>query len=203
MGVMVPVIFRQADVEGQAGPINAGLLCIFGTVERSFKCRTTLGDVWVVSDDEHITRVCFSAPMGIAEGGRASILLEARDQLEAYLNGRAKSFDLPLKPKGTAYQQRVWEALCAIPYGNTTTYAQLVTVLGGGTVARAVGTACSANPLPILIPCHRVVSSTGGLAGYLGGLEWKRRLLGWSGALLVFSLNIQSELFDGRCHAIR
>lgn len=104
------------------------------------------------------------------------LLLEARDQLEAYLDGERRAFDLPLAPRGSAYRQRVWAALAAIPYGKTRTYAEIAAVAGGG--ARSVGGANGANPIPILIPCHRVVA-TGGLGGYSGGegLETKRLLL--------------------------
>ena len=104
------------------------------------------------------------------------LLLEARRQVEAYLDGARRGFDLPLAPRGTGYRQRVWAALAAIPYGQTRTYGEIAAVAGGA--ARSVGGANGANPIPILIPCHRVVAS-GGLGGYSGGdgLETKRRLL--------------------------
>ena len=104
------------------------------------------------------------------------LLLKARGQIEEYLDGERRAFDLPLTPRGTSYRRRVWAALAGIPYGETRTYAQLAAVAGGG--ARSVGGANGANPIPLLIPCHRVVASTG-LGGYSGGegLETKRRLL--------------------------
>ena len=104
------------------------------------------------------------------------LLLRARAQLEEYLDGGRSSFDLPLAPSGTAYRRRVWAALCEIPYGKTQTYAQIAGVAGGG--SRSVGGANGANPIPILIPCHRVVAANG-IGGYSGheGLETKRRLL--------------------------
>jgi methylated-DNA-[protein]-cysteine S-methyltransferase len=95
------------------------------------------------------------------------MLRRARDQLHAYFDGALTRFDLPLVPAGTAYQQRVWLAMQAIPYGATRTYGELAHVAGGS--ARSIGPACGANPLPILIPCHRVVAAGGRLGGFSGG----------------------------------
>ncbi len=104
------------------------------------------------------------------------LLGQARGQLEAYFDGRLDRFDLPLAPHGTPYRRRVWQALCDIPFGQTRTYVEIAAVAGGS--ARSVGQANGRNPIPILIPCHRVVAS-GGLGGYSGGdgLDTKRYLL--------------------------
>ncbi len=108
------------------------------------------------------------------------LLRHARDQLEQYFDGERRTFDLPLAPHGTPYQRRVWDALLAIPYGQTRTYTQVAAIAGG--VSRSVGGANSRNPIPIIIPCHRVLAATG-LGGFSGGpsvresLETKRRLL--------------------------
>lgn len=104
------------------------------------------------------------------------LLLEARRQVEAYLDGERRIFELPLAPRGSGYRQLVWAAVAAIPYGETRTYAAVAGVAGGA--ARSVGGANGANPIPILIPCHRVVASAG-LGGYSGGegVETKRLLL--------------------------
>ena len=104
------------------------------------------------------------------------LLLRARDQLQDYFDGARTGFDLPLAPAGTAYRQRVWQALQAIPYGGTRTYRDIAVDAGGA--ARSVGQANGSNPLPILIPCHRVVAARG-LGGYSGadGVETKRFLL--------------------------
>lgn len=104
------------------------------------------------------------------------LLLEARRQIEAYLDGERRVFELPLAPRGSGYRQVVWAAVAAIPYGETRTYGAVAGVAGGA--ARSVGGANGANPIPILIPCHRVVASAG-LGGYSGGegVETKRRLL--------------------------
>lgn len=104
------------------------------------------------------------------------LLLRARDQLDAYFDGEPMAFDLPLAPAGTGYRQRVWAALCRIPHGTVRTYAEIAREAGGS--ARSVGGANATNPIPILIPCHRVVAA-GGIGGYSGGdgLETKRALL--------------------------
>ncbi len=110
------------------------------------------------------------------DGVETALLRAGRDQLHAYFDGEATAFDLPLAPAGTPYRQRVWQALLAIPYGATRTYRDIVTVAGGS--PRSVGQANAANPLPILIPCHRVLAASH-LGGYSGGdgLATKRLLL--------------------------
>ncbi len=105
------------------------------------------------------------------------ILREARRQLELYFAGRLRVFELPLQPQGTSYQQRVWRALLEIPYGETRTYAGLARRLQPPSVARAVGQANGANPIGIIIPCHRVIAADGSLGGYGPGLPRKRFLL--------------------------
>lgn len=105
------------------------------------------------------------------------LLKEAKNQLDAYFDGKRTKFKLPLKPSGTPFQQRVWQHLLTIPYGETETYGEIATKLG--THPRAVGLACAQNAVPIIIPCHRVLSSTGALTGYAGdgGIETKAALL--------------------------
>ncbi len=119
---------------------------------------------------------------------QTSPLLEtARQQLEEYFDGRRQVFDLPLAPPGTTFQQRVWERLRTIPFGQVRRYGELAGALGPA--PRALGTACGRNPLPILIPCHRVVAQSGGLGGYSGmdGIETKRFLLRLEGCPLASS----------------
>jgi methylated-DNA-[protein]-cysteine S-methyltransferase len=101
-----------------------------------------------------------------SEQTQTKLLLAARDQLHAYFDGALQRFDLPLAPFGTPYRKRVWQALIAVPPGETRTYGDLAAQAGGS--ARAIGSAMASNPIPILIPCHRVVASTG-LGGYSGG----------------------------------
>jgi methylated-DNA-[protein]-cysteine S-methyltransferase len=106
------------------------------------------------------------------------LLREAIDQLAAYFRRELKDFDLPLAPHGSPFQLRVWEQLRAIPYGETATYGEVAGRLGlTGHGARAVGTANGRNPIPVVVPCHRVVGSSGSLTGYGGGLHRKQVLL--------------------------
>jgi len=105
------------------------------------------------------------------------VLEQAQAQLAAYFAGDRAVFDLPLVPHGTPFQRRVWEAVRAVPYGEIRTYGQIAALLGLPNAARAVGHANGANPLPILIPCHRLVGADGAPRGYAGGLAMKRWLL--------------------------
>lgn len=102
---------------------------------------------------------------------------EATRQLRAYLVGERTRFDLPLAPRGTAFQQRVWAALRTIPHGRTTSYGAIAAAIGQPSAARAVGLATGRNPLAIVVPCHRVIGAGGALTGYAGGLDRKRWLL--------------------------
>ena len=98
-------------------------------------------------------------------------------QLRAYFDGELREFDLPLAPEGTEFQLRVWQSLRAIPYGETLSYAQLAQKIGNPKAVRAVGLANGSNPIPIIIPCHRVIGSDGSLTGFGGGLPNKKKLL--------------------------
>jgi methylated-DNA-[protein]-cysteine S-methyltransferase len=102
---------------------------------------------------------------------------DAEAQLHAYFEGRLEDFDLPLAPRGTEFQLRVWEALRAIPYGETTSYGELAAAIGSPGASRAVGAANGRNPIAVIVPCHRVIGASGMLTGYGGGLERKRILL--------------------------
>ena len=111
------------------------------------------------------------------ERDRDPLLVEAVHQIEEYFSGDRKEFQLALDLRGTLFQQRVWQALQEIPYGQTRSYVDIARLLGSPGAARAVGAANGSNPVAIVVPCHRVVASGGGLGGYGGGLELKRRLL--------------------------
>lgn len=142
---------------------------------------TPIGKLWVESDGESITRVSFSNP-GRGRHARApKVLTEAVTQLKAYFAERRKKFDLPLYQVGSAYRRKVWTRLGKIPYGSLATYADLAKDIGGA--ARSTGAACAVNPLLILVPCHRVVGSSGLLTGYAGGIWRKKWLLEHEGAL--------------------
>ena len=117
-----------------------------------------------------------------AEGSNP-ILEATRTQLEEYFSGSRKEFDLPLAPAGTEFQKQVWHMLATIPYGQTISYAQLAQRVGKPTAMRAVGAANGRNPLPIVLPCHRVIGADGSLTGFGGGLATKQFLLQLEGAL--------------------
>lgn len=116
-------------------------------------------------------------PDGRGRGEETPLLWAAREELLAYFAGERRDFDLPLDPAGTDFQRAVWEALRAIPYGGTRTYGEIAAAVGRPKAVRAVGQANHVNPLPIFIPCHRVVGKNGALTGYAGGLDLKRALL--------------------------
>lgn len=108
---------------------------------------------------------------------------EARRQLHEYFDGTRQTFDLPLSPRGTDFQLSVWQALRAIPFGETWSYAQLAAKIGKTSAMRAVGAANGRNPIPIIVPCHRVIGADGSLTGFGGGLPTKEFLLRLEGAL--------------------
>ena len=139
---------------------------------------TPIGPLTLQADEAAVTAIRFGA-----DGAQdASPLLDAAEaQLREYFAGARRTFDLPLAPHGTAFQQRVWTALRAIPYGETRTYGELAAAIGSPNASRAVGMANHRNPIPIIIPCHRVIGANGTLTGYAGGLEIKRRLLALEG----------------------
>lgn len=105
------------------------------------------------------------------------LLLEAERQLCAYFQGTLKQFDLPLAPRGTSFQQKVWAALCTIPYGETRSYGEIAAQVGNPKACRAVGMANNRNPLAVIVPCHRVIGANGSLTGYAAGLDVKTALL--------------------------
>lgn len=111
------------------------------------------------------------------------VLNLAEEQLEAYFNHRRKDFDLPLADRGTAFQKAVWKALRTIPYGELRSYRDIALKIGRENAVRAVGAANGRNPLPIVVPCHRVVGSNGRLTGFSGGLDAKQQLLALEGAV--------------------
>ena len=134
---------------------------------------TPLGALTLSEEDGAIVALDWGFGRDQAE---TSLLLRGRDQLHAYFDGKLTRFDLPLAPSGSAYRQRIWQALCQIPYGQTASYAAIAARAGGS--ARSEGGANGATPIPILIPCHRVVGSSG-TGGYSGGdgIETKTWLL--------------------------
>lgn len=143
-----------------------------------------LGRLALVGRDGAVTNLRFGAG-GAARVGACTLLQAAAEQLTAYFAGERRDFELPLRPEGTPFQLRVWSALAATPFGVTTTYAELAAAVGDPRAARAVGRALAANPIPILLPCHRVVGADGDLTGYGGGFWRKEWLLRHEGATLL------------------
>ncbi len=141
-----------------------------------------LGPILVAGDESGLRRINFqrgTAPQPVEPDWilDAAAMGRAIEQLGAYFAGQLRQFDLRLAPRGTPFQQRVWQALRGIPYGQTATYGQIAARLGKPGGARAVGGANGRNPLPIVVPCHRVVAAQGKLGGFTGGLDLKRGLL--------------------------
>jgi len=149
--------------------------------------RAPFGTVGISATDTHVTGIRYLSPdVPALAPKRGTVAFLACVQLQSYLDNPAFAFDLPMKLTGTRHQLSVWEAMCAIPAGETRTYGELAKSIGSS--ARAVGGACGANPLPIVVPCHRVVGANGSLGGFMGArqegfeLSIKRWLLAHEGA---------------------
>ncbi|MHB8424822.1 MAG: methylated-DNA--[protein]-cysteine S-methyltransferase [Gammaproteobacteria bacterium] len=141
-----------------------------------------VGELLLAGDDAALHLIHFQAgprPMKPETGWQqdARLFREVLRQLKAYFAGKLRQFDLPLKPEGTAFQMRVWRALRTIPYGETWSYGQLARRIGKPAASRAVGAANGQNPIPIIVPCHRVIGADGSLTGFGGGLSIKQKLL--------------------------
>jgi len=141
-----------------------------------------IGTLTLVGDDQGLRYIYF--PKGrntlpLKEGWRPfpGFFTETRKQLGAYFKGELKRFDLPLAPQGTPFQHRVWDALTRIPYGEVVSYKAIAEAIGNVKAVRAVGGANGKNPLPVVVPCHRVIGSSGALTGFGGGLDTKARLI--------------------------
>jgi methylated-DNA-[protein]-cysteine S-methyltransferase len=144
---------------------------------------TPIGPLGLVASSSALRSVTFGGR--IRPEGRSPVLDEAARQLEGYFAGELVSFELPLELRGTDFQRQCWLALGTIPYGQTVSYGEQARRLGlDSDQARAVGAANGANPLPIVLPCHRVIGADGSLTGFGGGLHVKRFLLELEGALL-------------------
>jgi methylated-DNA-[protein]-cysteine S-methyltransferase len=141
-----------------------------------------LGKLLLVSDGAALTELSLHGPKTSVQrrsddSGNDAVLSTAREELSAFFAGKLHRFSVPLAARGTSFQERVWRALLEIPFGETESYGQLARRIGAPTAARAVGLANGRNPIAIIIPCHRVIGSSGDLVGYGGGLPRKRWLL--------------------------
>ena len=139
----------------------------------AFTMQSPIGLLTIEETDGAITALRFGGET--VSPPPTPLLQRAAQQLTQYFAARRRRFDLPLRPQGTAFQQAAWSALCDIPYGQTRTYAQQAAAIGNPKACRAVANHC--NPLPLFIPCHRVIGAGGKLTGYAGGLAVKRFLL--------------------------
>lgn len=153
---------------------------------------TEIGRIGIAEEGNKITNVFFETDIVIVDKKIASestnekaefhvnqsnMIIEAWNQLKEYFNGKRKVFNLPLAPEGTEFMKNIWNCLCGIPYGQTRSYKEIAEAAGNAKASRAVGMANNKNPIPIFIPCHRVIGSNGSLTGYRGGLEAKVKLL--------------------------
>lgn len=139
---------------------------------------TPIGPLRLTSDGSHLTAIDFAAaaPQLRAQGTDPA-LTACASQLREYFAGQRKCFDLPLAATGTDFQREVWQALAEIPYGELRSYRDIARAIGRPKAVRAVGAANGRNPLPIVVPCHRVIGSDGSLTGFAGGLAMKKQLL--------------------------
>lgn len=137
---------------------------------------TPLGTLLIEADEIGICQISYSTKNDEYQEEHSPLLKEGIRQLMAYFKDELKIFDVPLHPRGTDFQQKVWKALGDIPYGKTRSYKQQATSLGDVNAIRAVASANGKNPIPIIIPCHRVIGSDGSLTGYAGGL-WRKKWL--------------------------
>ncbi len=138
--------------------------------------RTPVGFLKITATDDAITGVDFMKVPG-KENDSHPMLTKAMNQLDEYFRGEREAFDLPLNPEGTAFQQKVWKAMSKIKHGKTLSYGQIAKIVGSPNASRAVGSACGKNPIVVVLPCHRVKASDGGLGGFSGGLDRKQLLL--------------------------
>lgn len=148
-----------------------------------------VGPLLVAASDDALVAIEFHKNRHPVKGngdwreGDNALLRETEQQLRSYFDGDRQMFDLPLAPRGTAFQQQVWATLAKIPYGKTWSYRDLAQRIGKPAAVRAVGAANGRNPIPIILPCHRVVGADGSLTGFGGGLPTKQFLLKLEGAL--------------------
>lgn len=153
-------------------------------MNNGFYYETNIGRLGIVENGRAITHIYFKEiilqDVNIVE---TELLREVNNQIQEYFSGKRKIFDLPLAPQGTEFQQKVWNLLKEVPYGKTCSYKDIAGKIGNNKASRAVGMANNKNPIPIIIPCHRVIGANGKLVGYAGGLEVKKKLLYLENAL--------------------
>lgn len=162
--------------------------------------QSPIGLLTLMEQDGALTEVRFGKKATGEAMRETALLLQAAQELDEYFQGRRQTFSVPLAPKGTPFQRKCWDALCAIPYGETRTYGQQAACIGHPKACRAVGMGNHRNPLPIFIPCHRVVGANGTLTGYAGGLAIKEYLLTLERMNRHDPAQNQDRLHDGTVH---
>lgn len=142
------------------------------------KMKSSIGDLYLAEEGNSLIWVGTTPfPGETVEGEVSKILAQTQLELTEYLQGVRKEFTICCRAEGTDFQRKIWDALCAIPYGETRSYGQIAAATGNAKASRAVGMANNRNPIMIIIPCHRVIGSNGSLTGYGGGLDVKEKLL--------------------------
>ena len=151
---------------------------------------TPLGTMFAVATDGEITRLDFTDAKYVAkldddaiEDAKDPVLASCAKQMAEYFAGKRDTFDLPVAPRGTGFQESVWREIARVPFGKTITYSELARRAGAPGSARAAGAATGRNPIAVAIPCHRIVGADGSLTGYAGGLPRKTKLLELEGVL--------------------
>ena len=139
--------------------------------------KTPMGKLFIEASDTHLQRIQFSEQSIKVTNEHSPLIKEASRQLTAYFSGKLKVFDLPLELSGTLFQKQVQQQLLKLPYGSKTSYKTIATQLEKPKASRAIGAACKKNPLLIVIPCHRVISSSGKLTGFAAGINRKQQLI--------------------------
>jgi methylated-DNA-[protein]-cysteine S-methyltransferase len=150
--------------------------------------QTEIGRIGLAERDGALTELAFKAQPAPDRRSEPELIKRAFAQIEEYLAGRRKRFDLPLRVEGTPFMRRVWDELCRIPYGETRSYKAVATAIGQPGAMRAVGMANNRNPIALIIPCHRVIGADGSLTGFGGGLDVKRYLLDLEAGRAHFSV---------------
>lgn len=142
-----------------------------------FTYTTPVGKLTIASNGHSITHIVFGIASFSGENRASALTNKASTQLQQYFSGKRKSFDFPIEAQGTPFQKAVWASVAKIPYGETRSYKEIAASVGNERATRAVGMANNKNPLPIVVPCHRVIGANGKPVGYAGGLKIKQFLL--------------------------
>lgn len=162
------MIFKHKEIDSNKGEIMANY---------QYYYKYPKGFLKIVSDDKKLLEISFETITGNNSADLPAIIKDTALQLDEYFDGKRSEFDVAYNLDGTEFQKQVWRALAKIPFGSTKTYGEIAAEINNKAASRAVGGACNRNPLPIIIPCHRVVGGDGSLVGFGGTIEVKEFLL--------------------------